>query len=243
MQDYPRSLPESAQVGFTVVNQVWAAYSPVKNGVSAAADKAKAGEPTHSAAAAEFDLYKSACRALQVGCGCVVPEADAEGAVKEEFAGVPVEVEWPRVVLSPDLAPTVAELRRRVGGGEASSSSSPPITLAARSVLVLDGPDIEVRGPVEVDGALVVRAVPGARVVIGGMKVKNEGWRWRPLGGEGESAREEDAMRGFVVERRATAEYVFDKAGEYVLPPPAEEEEEEVVVEKEEEEARVLVAA
>jgi hypothetical protein len=43
-----------------------------------------------------------------------------------------------------------------------------------------------------------------------------------------------------VVERRATAEYVFDKAGEYVLPPPAEEEEEVVV---EEEEARVLVAA
>eukprot|EP00884_Botryococcus_braunii_P012726 jgi/Botrbrau1/21454/Bobra.0216s0062.1 len=31
MQDFPHELPEDARVGFTVINQVWAAYSPVKN--------------------------------------------------------------------------------------------------------------------------------------------------------------------------------------------------------------------
>jgi UDP-sugar pyrophosphorylase len=257
MQDYPRSLPEGARVGFTVVNQAWAAYSPVKNGAAAAAAKAGAGEPTHSAAAAEFDLYKSACRALQLACGCALPDGDAAGAPRVAYAGVPVEADWPRVVLSPGFAPTLSELQRRVGGGGGGGGgkkeeeegggapSRPPITLSARSVLVLDGPDIEVRGPLEVDGALVVRAVPGARVVVGPMRVCNAGWEWRalPEGGGGGAVREEDAMRGFVVERNATAEYVFDAPGDYALQGDGQEETGQPVRQAEEEEARVLVAA
>jgi hypothetical protein len=248
MQDYPRSLPEGASVGFTVVNQVWAAYSPVKNGLEAAAAKAGAGEPTHSAAAAEFDLYKSSCRALMLAGGCDIADGGggsggggAGAAKKEVFGGVPVEADWPRVALSPEFAPTLGELRRRLGGqqrggGAGSSGSSsggggggglhPPIRLSARSVLVLDGAGIEVRGPVDVDGALVVRAAPGARVVIGPLRVRNRGWAWRALppaggggggGGDNESVREEDAMRGFVVDRHETTEYVFDRPGEYVV--------------------------
>jgi len=270
MQDYPRSLPEGAAVGFTVVNQAWAAYSPVKNGLAAAALKAAAGEPTHSAAAAEFDGYKSAGRALQGACGCSVPDGDAPGAARDAYGGVTVEGDWPRVALSPEFAPTVSELARKVGGGGGgggngggsgggAESAGPPLVLAPRSVLVLDGAGIEVKGPVSVDGALVVRAAPGARVTIGPMAVRNEGWRWRALpaaagggaaaAGDGgaEAPREEDAMRGFVVERLETAEYVFDAPGDYVLPPPqpapraAEEEEEEK--KEEEAEERVLVAA
>jgi hypothetical protein len=41
--------------------QVWAAYSPVKNNVVDAAAKAAAGAPSHSAAAAELDIYKTNC--------------------------------------------------------------------------------------------------------------------------------------------------------------------------------------
>lgn len=49
MQDYPKALPASAKVGFTVINQVWAAYSPVKNSPADARAKAGGGTPSHSA--------------------------------------------------------------------------------------------------------------------------------------------------------------------------------------------------
>lgn len=62
MQDFPKSLPEGARVGFTVVNQGWAAYSPVKNSPADAAAKAAAGNPSHSATTGELDAYETNCR-------------------------------------------------------------------------------------------------------------------------------------------------------------------------------------
>jgi UDP-sugar pyrophosphorylase len=53
------------------------------------------------------------------------------------------------------------------------------LLLAPRSVLLLDGPDIHIKN-LRVEGALVVRAVPGARVVIDGLSVSNAGWSWTP---------------------------------------------------------------
>jgi UDP-sugar pyrophosphorylase len=47
-------------------------------------------------------------------------------------------------------------------------------------VLLLDGRDISIKN-LRVDGALVVRAVPGARVVIDGLTVSNAGWQWTTL--------------------------------------------------------------
>lgn len=47
--------------------------------------------------------------------------------------------------------------------------------LTPESVLILDGPDISVTGPIEVEGALVVRAVPGARVSLGPLQVRGYG--------------------------------------------------------------------
>lgn len=62
MQDFPKSLPDGCQVGFTVVNQVWAAYSPVKNSPADAAAKAASGNPSHSATTGELDIYKTNCK-------------------------------------------------------------------------------------------------------------------------------------------------------------------------------------
>ena len=52
MQDLPHALDPALPVGFCVVNQVWAAYSPVKNALADAAAKAAAGAPTTGAGAA-----------------------------------------------------------------------------------------------------------------------------------------------------------------------------------------------
>lgn len=42
--------------------QVWAAYSPVKNSPPDARAKAAAGSPSHSATTGELDIYQANCR-------------------------------------------------------------------------------------------------------------------------------------------------------------------------------------
>ena len=44
-------------------NQVWAAYSPVKNSTADARAKAAAGDPPHSATTGELDAYRTNCKA------------------------------------------------------------------------------------------------------------------------------------------------------------------------------------
>ena len=52
--------------------------------------------------------------------------------------------------------------------------------LSASSALVISGADVSIRG-LDLDGAMVVEAGPGARVVIDGARVRNGGWRWQAL--------------------------------------------------------------
>ncbi|KAF8062991.1 hypothetical protein HT031_003830 [Scenedesmus sp. PABB004] len=183
MQDYPRALPPGAAVGFTVVNQVWATYSPVKNSPADARTKAAEGNPTHSATTGEMDFYKANCQALALLRGAGVGEP-GEGM----YNGVPVE-EWPRVVWDPAWAPTLADIQAKVSPGG--------LLLAPKAALLLEGRDIRVAN-LRVDGALVVRAAPGARVTIDGLSVSNAGWAWTPLD-RVESPTPEEAIRGFRV--------------------------------------------
>ncbi|KAG2447470.1 hypothetical protein HYH02_007398 [Chlamydomonas schloesseri] len=207
MQDYPKALPASARVGFTTINQVWASYSPVKNSPADAAAKFKEGNPTHSATTGELDIYKANVLALHEVAGVQVP-SPLQSAV---FNGIATEL-YPRVVLGPAFAPSLADIKTKVAPGS--------LVLGPGAVLVLDGADITIQGPLKVDGALVIRAAPGARVTVGPMAVSNKGWAWSPLA-EGEAASEEERIRGFKVVRTETKELVFDKPGSYTAADPA----------------------
>lgn len=88
--------------------QVWASYSPVKNSAADARAKAAEHAPTHSATSAEFDMYKCASLTLKTVAGVDIP---APGAAV--FNGVPVET-YPRIVLSPGFAPTLADAKAKV---------------------------------------------------------------------------------------------------------------------------------
>ncbi len=46
----------------------------------------------------------------------------------------------------------------------------------------------------QVQGALVIRAAPGAKVHVGALAVRNAGWAWQPLA-EGQPAKEEERIR------------------------------------------------
>lgn len=204
MQDYPKALPPSAKVGFTVINQVWATYSPVKNSPADAKAKADNGDPTHSATTGEMDIYKANCLTLKMLAGADIGEVPTE-----TFNGIPVE-SYPRVVLSPAFAPSLADVKAKVAQGS--------ILLAPRSVLLLDGEGVRIKN-LRVSGAAHIKAAPGSQVVVDGVSVSNQGWEWTPLERVSDPpAKEEEAIRGFRVIKQETASYEITAPGEFTLP-------------------------
>jgi UDP-sugar pyrophosphorylase len=204
MQDYAKTVPPATRVGFTVIKEVWVGYSPVKNSVADALAKVASGCPPHSAAAGECDMYGTACRSLAMAGAQVAPPTAVT------FAGTPLEL-WPRVVLSPATAATLVELRER-----AVRPSAGGVRISGRSALVLRG-DV-ILEELDLDGALVITAAPGATVRVRGLRVANAGWDWVALTAEEEaSAPEEQRIRGFKVVRHAAEEHAFTQPGEHVL--------------------------
>ena len=202
MQDWPKTVPPSTRVGFTLITTPWIGYSPVKNSVAEALAKVAAGCPPHSAAAGECDMYGACARAL-AALGCAVGEPEAR-----LFCGTTLQL-WPRIVWTPAFAATFSALRAKAPGGAS-------VRISSRSVLLLDG-DITLKS-LDLDGTLLLRAAPGARVVVDGLAVRNAGWDWVALEGPAlEAAPEVERIRGFCVRRKATEVREFGEPGEYVL--------------------------
>ena len=110
------------------------------------------------------------------------------------------------MVLHPNFACTFDELRGKASGGVKVATPG--------SVLVVEGAGVKLEG-LELDGALTIKACPGANVTVKGLKVKNKGWKWVPCG---DDANEIDKLRGFIVEKEETETLVFDKPGAYTVP-------------------------
>lgn len=87
--------------------------------------------------------------------------------------------------------------------------------MTARSSLVLQG-DVCIAGKVEIDGALVIKAAPGAKVVVGDLTVSNAGWSL--MAATGASDDEFVRMRGYQVLRQGTDQHIFSSPGEYKVP-------------------------
>ena len=54
------------------------------------------------------------------------------------------------------------------------------VRLSKDAALVISGADVHIKS-LDLDGALVVDAAPGARLVIDGLRVQNKGWKWQAL--------------------------------------------------------------
>lgn len=112
------------------------------------------------------------------------------------------------------------------------------MSISGRSTLYLEGPGISV-GALALDGALIVRAVPGAtvsecamrhapagslgtadgplpRAAIKRLRVENAGWEFVPLA-PGEDAPLAVQIRGFKLIKHAQRELTFDAPGDYVV--------------------------
>ncbi len=180
MQDYPRLLAGSdAKVGFTQLER-FICFSAVKNSAEEALAKLKATGFAESAASGEADVYATN-RLLLALAGVQVRTA---GGKSTAWLGIPVP-NLARVVLAPSFAATVAELRARF-------PTPDKVSISDRSSLVLEG-DVVVE-KLALDGDLRVSAMPGARIVIRNLAVKNDGVTMVPVD---KDAPEVLKMRGY----------------------------------------------
>ncbi|KAJ6427716.1 hypothetical protein OIU84_023170 [Salix udensis] len=143
MQDYPKTLPPSARVGFTVMDS-WLAYAPVKNNPEDAA-KVPKGNPYHSATSGEMAIYRANSLILRKA------GVQVDNPVNEVFNGQEVEV-WPRIVWKPTWGLTFADIRSKVSGN---------CSITQRSTLAIKGQNIFVKD-LFLDGALVIDSIDEA---------------------------------------------------------------------------------
>jgi UDP-sugar pyrophosphorylase len=202
MQDFPKLMEKEmgaeARIGFTSLEK-WLAFSPAKNSLDAGAASAAANVPPGTASSAEAEFYAANVRRLATCTGAHIGEPKVV-----EFGGVPFSL-GPRIIMSTNWALTTADLRQKL---------LPEVQISSDSTLVLDGKDIVVES-LELDGTLIVKACPGANVAIRGLKVKNDGWSFESLGHDNTS--EEDAIRGYVLNKKGTTKIEINEPGNYVV--------------------------
>ncbi|KAM7279842.1 hypothetical protein ACFE04_006976 [Oxalis oulophora] len=195
MQDYPKTMPPTARVGFTVID-TWLAYAPVKNNPEDAA-KVPKGNPYHSATSGEMALYRANSLILRKA-GIKVDDP-----VLDEFNGQEVEV-WPRIVWKPKWGLTFSEIKRKVSG-----SSS----ITQNSTLVLKGKNILLE-EFSLDGALIIEAIDDAEVKVSG-SVQNKGWILEKVDYKDTSIPEEIRIRGFRINKVEQLEKKYVEAGQF----------------------------
>ncbi|KAM1726590.1 hypothetical protein ACFX12_017342 [Malus domestica] len=181
MQDYPKTLPPSARVGFTVM-EPWLAYAPVKNNPEGAA-KVPKGNPYHSATSGEMLVYRANSLILRkAGIGVSDPE-------QQVINGQEVEV-WPRITWKPKWAITFTDIKSKVSGS---------CSISQRSTLVIKGRNVFINS-LSLDGALVIDPVDDAEVKVEG-SVVNKGWVLEHVDYKDQSVPEELRTRGFGINK------------------------------------------
>ena len=222
MQDYPKLLLPTANVGFTTFDDFF--YSPVKNNTADAASKVAAGQSGACAATGEADLYAFGARLLGLTGRRVsssgdsaptgVPSAPAEAASVAEpctvsiseprrFLGIPVSL-GPAIVLSPSFATTTTEAADKIIGG----------SISATSTLIVEGNGVTLEN-LRLNGALIVRVVPGATVRIKNLTVENRGWEFVRLEEEEDEVSEDIAIRGYRLVKHEERVLNFTEPGHY----------------------------
>ncbi|XP_065881926.1 UDP-sugar pyrophosphorylase [Euphorbia lathyris] len=197
MQDYPKTLPPTARVGFTVMD-TWLAYAPVKNNPEDAA-KVPKGNPYHSATSGEMAIYRANSLILKkVG-------VQVDDPVKQVFNGQEVEV-WPRITWKPKWGLTFSDVNDKVKGS-CSVSLGSTMAIKGCNILIED---------LSLDGTIVVEAADEAEVKVGGL-VKNKGWILEKVDYKDTSVAEEIRIRGFRIQKLEQLEKQYVEHGKFEL--------------------------
>ncbi|KAI9201403.1 hypothetical protein LWI28_022961 [Acer negundo] len=199
MQDYPKTLPPNARVGFTVID-TWLAYAPVKNNPEDAA-KVPKGNPYHSATSGEMAIYRANSLILKKA------GVQVDDPVQQVFNGQEVEV-WPRIAWKPKWGLTFSEIKNKVGGS---------CSISQKSTMVIKGRNVSLQD-LSLDGTLIVDSVDGAEVKVRG-SVKNKGWMLENVDNKDNSVPEEIRIRGFKINKIEQLEKKYSEPGKFCLEP------------------------
>ena len=199
MQDWPKLLSAESKVGFSEF-QRWTSFSAVKNALSDGVAKQKDGNAPESAASGEHEMYAWSQRVLKEA------GVDIPGPTKRTYRGLEVQ-STPKVVLTPAFGVTQHEIRARF-------TSPKDVHIAADATLVLDG-DITVNR-LDVRGALVLHAAPGAQVTVDGLTVTDGRWTLEELSDD-KGVDQKYAVRGYTLKKEGGEVYTFAQPGQFVL--------------------------
>ena len=106
MQDYPKLLKSTGEVGFTMY-ETWFCFSPAKNNIKDAAGLVAKGVPSYGAAEAEWNFYNWSNKMLTIA-GVEIDYAKD----KENYNGMQFAF-GPKVLIDPTFAITLAELKQK----------------------------------------------------------------------------------------------------------------------------------
>lgn len=109
MQDYPKLLSSTGEVGFTMY-ETWYCFSPVKNNIHDAAACVAKGIPSYGAAEAEFNFYNWTNRMLNLA------GVDVEfNRQKQDYNGMQFAY-GPKILMDPMFAITFKEIKCKFHG-------------------------------------------------------------------------------------------------------------------------------
>jgi len=103
MQDYPKLLSSTGEVGFTMYD-AWYCFSPAKNNINDAAACVKQGIPSYGAAEAEYNFYNWTNKVLSIA-GVTIEEQKE----KEDFNGMQFAF-GPKILMDPRFGITFKEI-------------------------------------------------------------------------------------------------------------------------------------
>ncbi len=201
MQDLAGSYPPGTPIGVTLFNRDWA-LAALKNSLPSAQAKARAGQPSYSATAAESAYYQSQRIRLKLA------GVDVGSEKKTTFHDIPF-LDGARVVMSPLFSLVLTDTRHNIEGGQLSPHAS----------LVIEGRDITLRN-INLSGtsALVIRACDGAHVAVDGLTLNEPGYTFEPLPDNALQDPDTPAylrIRGYRRITHKPAVYEFDQPGQY----------------------------
>ncbi|CDJ45295.1 UDP-N-acetylglucosamine pyrophosphorylase, putative [Eimeria tenella] len=216
MQDLPLQLSPEDKVGFVELPR-WCCFSPVKNSVEDARKKAASDLPPESALSGEADLYYQNAQWMKLAVACSSSSSSSSGGSSSGsvviaepkpvcFGGVKYQM-GPKIVLCPSWAISLLQMKEKLQGAN--------VQIQQDSALVISG-DVRIHN-LELDGALLLKADPGASLVVESLSVRNAGWAFEPLSDAAAAAAAPvEALRGFSVLRKEAKE-VHVKSGTEVI--------------------------
>ena len=123
------------------------------------------------------------------------------------MGGIPVKY-GARVVIQPSFGVTLGDIRSRF-------KENGKVVISAESTLVLEG-NVEIEN-LQLNGALIIRAVNGSKVIIKNLKVNNDGYSFKVIDPNDAQYAPKYQIRGYVLDKKGEEVIEFKDGKEHVV--------------------------